>query len=130
VDRSRRNTKAALDDCYTRLVISESKKVDLMEQVRQLQHHCEEERKMRLDLEKQVMPTLKSLQEHVESSQNVLAEKLDRVLTSLGDNTTEEERDALLKQCNEALHSLQATPFLTAKDVEEAEGRLRLVHTK
>jgi cytochrome c556 len=130
VDRSRRNTKAALDNCYTRLVISESKKVNLMEQVRQLQHHCEDERKTRADLEQKFMPTLKSLQEHVESSQNVLVEKLDRVLTSLGDNTAEEERDALLKQCNEALHNLQATPFLTAKDVEEAEGRLRLAHTR
>jgi hypothetical protein len=130
VDQSRRNTKAALDDCYTRLVISESKKLDLGEQVRRLHRHCEDERKRRSDIEQQVMPTLKSLQEHIESSRDALAEKLGRVLTSLDDNAAGEERDALLKPCNEALHSLRATPVLTVKDLRKAAAALRSVHTK
>ena len=129
-DRTRRNMKSVLDDCYTRLVISESKKVELAEQLCNQHSLYKEEKKWRSVLEQQIMPTLNCLQKHVENSRNALSEKLGNIQGSLDNTTAEEERDARLKQCLDALHGLQTTPFLTAKDLQKAEGMLRVVHKR
>ncbi|KAF2680868.1 hypothetical protein K458DRAFT_88845 [Lentithecium fluviatile CBS 122367] len=124
-DKSRRSMKSVLDDCYARLRISESKIVDLREQLLRQNRLYEEEKKRRSDLEQQVMPALQCLQEHVEKSHNALSGTLGTIQLSVDDNSADTERDARLKQCLDALHTLQATPFLTAKDLQKAEGMLR-----
>jgi hypothetical protein len=130
VDRSRRNLKLGIDDCYSRLVISESKKSDLTVQLCRLDHLYKEEKKRRSDLEQQTIPALRSLQELVEDGHTVLTNKLGTIQGSLDDTTADEDRNAHLKKCIDAVHSMQAIPFLTTKDVEKAEGILRSVHER
>jgi hypothetical protein len=129
-DKSRRNMKSVLDDCYTRLVVSEAKKLQLIEQLCRQQSLYEEEKKRRSDLEQHIIPTMKSLQSYIDNCHSTLAEKLERIQVSLDDTTAEEERDARLKHCIDALHNLQANPYLTANEFERVEGILRIMHKR
>lgn len=124
IDKSRRQTKSVLDDCYAQLIISESRNVHLAERLRFQDRLYVEEKERCLSLEQQVLPCLKALDGLVVQNGHTLRSDLTTMRESLEDKAAEQERIAHLKQCAEALDTLRTTPFLTLNNVKQAEGIL------
>jgi hypothetical protein len=125
LENSRRSTKHVLDECYTNLVVSESKRLGLMEALQTQTLRFEEERKRCQELEHQVARSLQTIQRHLEEQHCTLLEKLSDIQTSVDNDAAETKRDARLQQCIDALNELKSAPRLTIDDVRRAEGMLR-----
>ncbi|KAF2026580.1 hypothetical protein EK21DRAFT_115636 [Setomelanomma holmii] len=128
VTKGQKSMKNTIDDLYFRLFISESKRKEHAESLSQQGKMYEQERNKRLDLEKQLLASVQSVERQVNDRSTAVNEKLDVIQTSIEGVTSAKDNDTSSKECLAALRELQRTPFLTAKDVRKAEGMLRFFH--
>ncbi|KAJ4299283.1 hypothetical protein N0V90_004527 [Kalmusia sp. IMI 367209] len=125
---SQRHMKAVMDECFSRLVVTESKHEALKSELENQTSLYDQEKLRRSDLEQQILPVIQNIQASLKDDHAALVEKLSILQGSLKDTTGESERDAYLKECSAALRNLEAIPMLPAKDLRKAEGMLRFVH--
>jgi L-rhamnose mutarotase len=128
--RSQREMKTTLDDIYIRYVISESKKKDLAKNLSRQEAMCQEDRRKRDDLEKQLLSGVQSVQRQLGDSSTALIEKLELLQSSVNNLADDDDHTLEIKECLAVTRSLQLTPFLSTKDVQKAEGMLRFVHER
>jgi hypothetical protein len=128
--KSQRKMKSVIDDLYIRYVISESKKKDLAEKLIKQEAVCEEERRKRDDVEKQLLSGVQSVQRQLGDSSTALVEKIELLQSSVNKLAEGDDHDTEIKECLAVARSLQLTPFLNSKDVQKAEGMLRFVHER
>jgi hypothetical protein len=128
--KSQRKMKSVIDDLYIRYVISESKKKDLAEKLIKQEAVCEEERRKRDDVEKQLLSGVQSVQRQLGDSSTALVEKIELLQSSVNKLAEGDDHNTEIKECLAVVRSLQLTPFLNSKDVQKAEGMLRFVHER
>jgi hypothetical protein len=128
--KSQRKMKSVIDDLYIRYVISESKKKDLAEKLSKQEAVCEEERRKRDDVEKQLLSGVQSVQRQLGDSSTALVEKIELLQSSVNKLAEGDDHDTEIKECLAVAQSLQLTPFLNSKDVQKAEGMLRFAHER
>jgi len=120
--------KSTLEDVYVRFIISESKRRDLIENLGKRDAELGEERRKRDDMEKQLLAGIQSIPGKIVDASDNLAKKLDSLQTSFEQASAHNDRDAQIKECLDALQTLQMSPGLTIKEIEKMESTLRLVH--
>ncbi|KAJ4349544.1 uncharacterized protein N0V89_008160 [Didymosphaeria variabile] len=125
---SQRHMRAAMNDCFSQLMSSENKYLAVSKQLHKLTADYDEEKKKSLNFEQQILPAVQAIQASLDENQTVILEKVGKVQRSLDDTSAEKERDVRLKECLDALRSLQANPALTIHDVRKAEAMLRFIH--
>jgi hypothetical protein len=128
--KGQKNLRETINDLYVRLIISESKRQDLAEDLKMKVAMYEEEKRKRNELEKQLLCSVQSVQRQLDDGSTTLTEKLVNLQTSIEGFAAVQEHDSGVQNCLVALQKLQATPFLTMKDVQKAEGMLRFVHER
>lgn len=127
---SQRHMRAAMNDCFGQLKITESKYQTV---TRQLQTQCDlydEEKKRCSEFEQKALPAMKALQTTLSEDHLILDGKLVGIQQSLDNISTDQKRDTRMEECLDALRSLQAIPVLTTKDLRKAENFLRFVHER
>lgn len=127
---TQRKMKSTLDVVYVRFMISESKRRDLIENLGKRDAELKEERRKREDMEKQLLSGVQSIPGKIVDASNNLAKKLESLQTSFEQASANDDRDAQIKECLDALRTLQMSPALTIKDIEKMESTLRLVHER
>jgi hypothetical protein len=128
---SQRHMRAAMNDCFSQLMLSESKYRSASKQLQKLTADYDEEKKLRSNLEQQILPTVQAIQISVDENQRVILEKASNVQGAMGDNSPEQqERDTHLRECLEALRSFRSAPILTVNDFRKAEGILQFIHER
>ena len=90
----------------------------------------EEEKTRRVELEKQVLPSLQSMQHQLTEGSVTFRDKLSSLQAALGLRRTENGNNSNTKDCLQILQKLQSLPFLTLHDVRRAEGMLRSLHER
>ncbi|KAF1850209.1 uncharacterized protein K460DRAFT_350291 [Cucurbitaria berberidis CBS 394.84] len=125
--KSQKNLRSTAEDLYVRLTNSESKKRDFAEYLSKHTVMYEEERRRRVDLEKQLLSAVQNTQRQLGDVSTALTDKLELLQTAIDGVAIGDDRDVGIKECLVALKKLQATPFITIKDVQKAEGMLRFV---
>jgi hypothetical protein len=125
--KGQKSLKDTVDEVYVRVIISESKRKDLAEDLSKQIAMYEEEKRKRDDLEKQLLSSVQSVQRQLGDGSTALNEKLATLQTSVEDVAARDGQDLRVEECLAALQKLQSTPFLTARDVQKAEGMLRFV---
>lgn len=130
LERARRSTKELLQDCYTKLEVSESKRLGLLDNLRIQAALYADERKKRTDLEQQVTGSLATVQMDLQRTEGLLREKLTNLESSINDPAKDEKWAVPLNECVGALKSLQTSSLLTVKDAQKAEGMLRYILKK
>jgi hypothetical protein len=123
--QSQRKMKAAVDEMYIRLSTSELEKNALSKRL-DLQTARYEEKKNKCDkLEGQTLQLIQRVQGELGDSFTAVTRKLDH-LQSRSDQAHADGRfDAAMSQLFEKVKELQATPFLTIRDLGDAEGILQ-----
>jgi hypothetical protein len=128
--KNQKNLKSTVEDLYIRFTISDSKKKDLAENLSKQEAMYEEERRKRDDLEKQLLSGVQNMQRQLGDSSTALFDKLKLLQSSVNNLAAADDQDVAIKECLAVLRTLQSTPFLTAKDMQKAEGMLRFVHER
>lgn len=128
--KGQKNLRETIDDLYVRLVISESKRKDLAENLNKEVAMYEEEKRKRNELEKQLLCSVQRVQRQLGDGSTSVTERLGNLQTSLAHVAAVQEQDSGVQDCLAALQKLQATPFLTSKDAQKSEGMLRFVHER
>jgi hypothetical protein len=128
--KSQTSLKKTVDEFYVSIVISESKRNDLAEDLSKQITMYEEEKRKREDLEKQLLSSVQSVQRQLGDGSTALNEKLAVMQTSIENVAARDGQDSGVQECLSVLQKLQSTPFLTRKDVQKAEGMLRFVHDR
>ncbi|KAI4685944.1 uncharacterized protein J4E88_003781 [Alternaria novae-zelandiae] len=116
--------KSALDDVYGRFIISESKRIDLIENLGKRDAEIGDERRKRDDMEKQLLSIVQSIPGQIVDASDTLAKKLESLQTSIEQAPAHDDRDNPIEECLDALRTLQMSPALTAKDIEKMESTL------
>lgn len=130
MEKSHRSMRGVLDDCFGKLIISESRKCDLTTDFEKQRVVLEEERERRKELELQVKTSSDTLQRYLDTNSSALLEQLATLQNSVDTAVHDENRDAFFRECADALKDLRQRPTLTCKDVAKAEGMLRFVHER
>ncbi|KAH6865743.1 hypothetical protein BKA58DRAFT_226544 [Alternaria rosae] len=127
---TQRKMKSTLDVVYVQFIISESKRRDLLENLGKRDAELGEERRKREDMEKQLLSGVQSIPGKIVDASDNLAKKLESLQTSFEQASANDDRDAQIKECLDALRTLQMSPALTIKEIEKVESTLRLVHER
>lgn len=130
LEKSRRSTKELLQDCYTKLEVSESKRLGLLDNLRVQSALYEDERKKWTELEQQLTGSLQNVQLGLQNTEGILLEKLTSLESSVNDPAKDDKWGASLKECMDAVKGLQSSSLLTVKDAQKAEGMLRFIQKK
>jgi len=125
-----RSLKKTVDDFYVSIIISESKRKDLAEDLSKRTTMYEQEKGKRENLEKQLLSSIQSVQRQLGDGSTTLNEKLAVMQTSMENVAARDGQDSAVQECLAVLQKLQNTSFLTPKDVRKAEGMLRFVHDR
>jgi hypothetical protein len=97
--KNHKNLKATINDIYMRLVISESKKKGLEEDLSKQEKMCEAERRKRDDLEKQLLSGAQSIQRQLEEGSTALVNKLALLQSSVDAIAAEDAPNEGIKEC-------------------------------
>jgi hypothetical protein len=128
LEKGQKNLKGTVDELYIDLRISQAKRQDLEENLTKQIAMYEEEKSKRNDLEKQLLPSVQTVQRQLEDRSTQLIISLDTMRKSFDGIAAEKETGASLQECVDTLRKIQARPSLTSKDLERSEGMLRVVH--
>ncbi|KAJ4371672.1 hypothetical protein N0V86_008225 [Didymella sp. IMI 355093] len=90
----------------------------------------EEEKHRRIELEQQLLPSVQSMQRHLNEGAATLTEKISSLQASMADRTPEDDRDSTANKSLLILQKLQSLPLLTSNDVRKAEGMLRYLYER
>lgn len=123
---SLRNMKKVLDDLYLELVISESKRKDLLEMLSKQEASCKAAEKGRKDLEKQLFSCAQGGQSQLGSSFNAILSKIESLQSAQKTNADSRQKSGI-QECLDVLRGLKATDFLK---VEKLEGMLRPINER
>jgi hypothetical protein len=128
---SQRHMRAAMNDCFSQLMLSESNHRSVSKQLQKLTADYDEEKKKRSDLEQHILLTVQAIQTSLDENHRVILEKAGDVQGAVGENSSKQhERDIHLKECLDALRSLRSVPILTTNDVRKAEALLQSIHAR
>ena len=130
VNRSQRNLKDIVNDCFTQLQITESRLEVTSKAVHYQSVLYEDAKKRRIELEEQILPTLQSIQEAVDHHHKDISHDLQVIQNTASDKADEKSQGTQIQQCLNALHGLQAVPVLTTKEGGKAEAMLRYIHDR
>ena len=128
VSKSQKNLKQTIDDLYVRLIISESKRKDLAENMSKQVAMYEEEKSKRNDIEKQLLSSVQSVQRQLGDHSTQFVEKLESLQALVESGQTEDRPDSSAHKCLVVLKQLQSIPFITTKDLGKVASMLRFVH--
>lgn len=90
----------------------------------------EEEKARRIELEQQLLPSVRAVQSYLNKSSATLLHKINNVRASLEVLKDEDGGDSRTKECLLILQRLQSLPLLTSGDVQKAEVMLRDIYEK
>lgn len=128
VAKGQKASKDTIEELYVRLIISDSKRKDLAENLSGQVAMFEEEKKKRNALEKELLSSVQGVERQVGNCSKQLFEKIENLKTSVESAAREDEEVSSAHQCLVILRELQGTPSITTKDLRKAEGMLRFVH--
>lgn len=128
VSKGQRSLRQTIDDLYVRLIISESKRKDLAENMTKQVAMYEEEKAKRNDVEKQLLSSVQGVQQQLGDHSTQFIDKLESLQAMVESAQAQDKSDPSAQECLVALKQLQSIPFLTTKDLEKAAGMLRFVH--
>ena len=89
-----------------------------------------EEKDRRIELEKQLLPSVQNVQDQLKESTATLNETFASLRTELQDRANQDDRFSSIEECVIILKKLEAQPILTPNDVRKAEGMLRFLHER
>ncbi|KAL1610648.1 hypothetical protein SLS60_002318 [Paraconiothyrium brasiliense] len=130
LNTSQRHMRAAMNDCFNQLMSTEGRYHVISKQMQKLTADYNEEKKKSSNLEQKILPAVQAITASLDENRAVILEKVGDVQGSLDDKSAEQEGDIRLKECLDALRSIQAIPMLTISDVRKAEVMLRFIHEK
>ncbi|KAH7397328.1 hypothetical protein BKA66DRAFT_369584, partial [Pyrenochaeta sp. MPI-SDFR-AT-0127] len=125
--KSQKTLKATVDDLYSRLIFCESKKRDFAKDLESQTAMYQDERKKRDFLEHQLLSTVQSTQGELRNTSKALISRLEALQSSENRFKGDEGHGTGIKECLVVLRNLQATPFVTIKDFQTAEGMFRFM---
>ncbi|KAL1801309.1 hypothetical protein ACET3X_001651 [Alternaria dauci] len=127
---TQRKMRSTLEDVWKRLLLSESKREDLAENVGKLEAALNDERKNRDILSKQLLSGIHSIPRQIIDSSDALTEKIELLTASLENADARDSRRDQIKESLDVLQTLRQTPALTVQDIEKMSSILRLVHER
>ena len=130
VGKSQRSMKQAMDDCYVRLSISESKKKYLSEELERHKMLLQEERSRHNDQQYKVLGSMQGILTRLDENSGALNEKMDSLQAAVDPCSSGNRRDSPLQHCVNVLEDMRRMPPLKYKDVEKAEAMLRYLHER
>ncbi|KAH6629157.1 hypothetical protein C7974DRAFT_182211 [Boeremia exigua] len=89
-----------------------------------------EERARRVELEKQLLPSIQNVQRQLNESSASHLDKLEGLRADLEGRAAETNTDQCVEECLLILKRLDSLPLLTSNDVRKAEGMLRFLHER
>jgi hypothetical protein len=90
----------------------------------------EEEKHRRIELEQQLLPSVQSMQRHLNEGAATLTEKISSLQASMANRAAEDDCDSTAKKSLLILQKLESLRLLTFNDVRKAEGMLRYLHER
>jgi hypothetical protein len=133
VDTLSKRQKSLSDTTKEALAFYEAARLrerELYRQLEQLLNMYKAEKDRRIELEKQLLPSVQSMQDQLKESTATLKETFDSLRTELQDRANQDDRFCAIEECATILRKLEAQPILTPNDVRKAEGMLRFLHER
>lgn len=127
---ARKKMMKTIEETHMHYVITLSMKKDLGERLSEQARMYEEEKCRRTELEKQLLPSLQSMQRQLSQSSASLIDKLSNLDISLQSRAAKDRDDCGVKDCLQILQKLDSMPFLTSQDFQKAEGMLRFIQER
>jgi hypothetical protein len=128
--KSQKAMMRTMQETHMHYVMALKREKDLEDRLSEEVRLYEEEKSRRVELEKQVLPSLWGMQRQLKVGSAALSDKLSSLQAALGLHRTENGNNSNTKDCLQILQKLQSLPFLTLNDVRKAEGMLRLLHER
>ncbi|KAK7185919.1 hypothetical protein PSPO01_08169 [Paraphaeosphaeria sporulosa] len=125
LNTSQRHMKDAMNDCFTQLALSEKKHQSASEELEKVSAEYNADKKRYSELEQQILPTVQAIKNSLDENHRVIFEKAGDIQGSLDDRSAEQERDICVKECLEAIRSLQSVPLLTIRDIRKTEEMIQ-----
>ena len=127
LNTSQRRMKTTLNECFSRLMLVDSKHQLVSIQLKHQTMQCKEEKDKRTELELNILPAIRSIQTVLGENHQAISDDLAVVSRSVNDNPAEKERDSRMKECLNVLGILQSNPMPSVKDLRKAEGMLQSI---
>jgi hypothetical protein len=119
-------TEEALACCSTARV----RERELYKQLEELLNMYKAEKDRRIEIEKQLLPSVHSMQDQLKESTAALKETFASLRTDLQDRANQDDRFRSIEECVIIVRKLEAQPILTPNDVRKAEGMLRFLYER
>ncbi|KAF1359245.1 hypothetical protein EJ07DRAFT_178857 [Lizonia empirigonia] len=120
--------KKIVEEAQTQHIVASSQNTDLKKQLVEQTRMYEAERSRCIEIEKQLLLSLRTLQHQSSESSATLIDKLSSIGTIIDSLASENCKDSGIKDCLRILQRLDSMPLLTANDVRRVEGMVRSLY--
>lgn len=120
--------KQIVEEAQTQHSIASSQNTDLKKQLAEQTRMYEAERSRCIEIEKQLLLSVRTLQSQSSESSATLIDKLSRIGMSIDSLASENCKDSGIKDCLRILQRLDSMPLLTANDVRRVECMVRSLY--
>ena len=119
-----------MSEIHMHYVMALSREKGLKDRLDERTSMYEEEKSRRVELEKQLLPSVQSMQLQLNESSTVLVDKFGSLRANLESHAAEDGNNCSIKACLLILQKLESLPLLTSIDVRKAEGMLRFLYER
>lgn len=130
ISKSQRGMQSTMEELNVRCEAAEGKERELQKRLETQTSLYEEEKDQRIELEKRILPIVQDLQGQLEESSATLFKTLGSLGTDLQSRASDPNDLRAMKQCLSILQKMEASPPVTAQDIQKAEGMLRYLHER
>ncbi|OAL52516.1 hypothetical protein IQ07DRAFT_375575 [Pyrenochaeta sp. DS3sAY3a] len=122
--------KQTSTEIFMQLKFLQSEKLRMLETIRQQDELCKQEKSKCDQLETQLLSIMQDIRSQLGSRSMVLSDQLQQLQDSVNEIPGNDHLITSVKECSDILRGLQATPYLTPKNVQKAERMFILLRKR